>query len=203
MTDKEVLIKIQGIDIIKSDILNSITENYFQFQKQYPKKHSLLFDDIKSVLDCKQAEAEKLAGTHCNMVSFWSSNVSKGNTSMKYAEFYDNMLENKFCNKEGFIKVASDPEHSKEIVCNDIFGFQYTMEYFEDYEDVLKPLIRLDPKCFYQLKMKGDTSGFHFIACYIDSQTGFLMGSDTSYRGTPFVLSKKITKDNFVWLLKI
>lgn len=202
MTDKAI-ISNKGIDKIKSDILNATMENYFQFQKQYPKNHSLLFDDIKLVLGCDQKEAEKMASTHCNMVSYWGCNLAKGNTNMKYADFYTNMLENEYCNKEGFIKVASDPERSKEIISEDIFGVSYTMEYFEDYEDVLKPLMRLDPKCFYQLKMKGDTSGFHFIACYIDSETGLLMGCDTSYRGTPFILTKKITEKNFVWLLKI
>jgi len=191
------------MDKIKAEILNATMENYFQFQKQFPDKHSLLFADIKSVLDCAEAEAEKMASTHCNMVSYWGCNLVKGNTNMKYADFYTNMLENNYCNNEGFIKVSSDPERSKEIISEEIFGIPYTQEYFSNYKDILKPLVKLDPSCFYQLKMKGDTSGFHFIACYIDSQTGLLMGSDTSYRGTPFVLSKKITKDNFVWLLKI
>lgn len=181
--------------------LNTIVANYFQFQKQHPGQHSALFDDIKLVLKCTQSQAEAFASTHCNMLSFWALNYAQGKTDMGYADFFENMLENNFCNKEGFIKVGKDPEHSKEIICDEIFGFQFKLVYFEDYEDVVNPGKRLNEKKGYQLKMKGDTSGFHFISCYIDS--GVLKGADSSYRGTPFDLVKKINSKNFIWLLEV
>jgi len=182
---------------IQSLTLNAVTETHFQFQKQFPNKESLLFEDIKKVLECNQAMAEKFASTHCNMVSFWALNYSQSRTNMIYADFFENMLENNYCNKEGRILV------DKDIVCKEIFGFDFEIEYFEDYEDVLKPLVRLDPENGYQIKMKADTSGFHFMAAYIDVETGLLMGTDTSYRGTPFVMADKIKQKNFVWLMRV
>lgn len=182
---------------IQSQTLNAVVENYFQFQKHFPDKESLLFEAIKDVLECSQAMAEKFASTHCNMVSFWALNYAQSKTNMIYADFFDNMLENNFCNKEGRIKVG------KDVVCDQIFGYEFKIEYFEDYEDVLKPLIRLKPEDGYQIKMKADTSGDHFMSAYIDVETGLLMGVDTSYRGTPFVMAEKITQKNFKWLLKV
>lgn len=182
---------------LQSDILNSTIANYFQFAKQFPDKKSLLFADIIKVLECTQAMAEKFASTHCNMVSFWALNYSQGKTKMGYADFFENMLENNYCNKEGFIKVG------KNVVCSQIFGFDFKIEYFEDYEDVLKPLIKLKVEDGYQVKMKADTSGFHFMSAYVDKESGLLMGSDTSYRGTPFVLAEKIKQKNFVWLMRV
>lgn len=179
------------------ETLTTLIYNHFQFQKQFPKRHSELFDDIIKVLECSLDYAEKFASTQCNMVSFWGLNKSQDKTSMSYSDFYDNMLENNFCNKEGKIKV------DKDIVCDEIFGYKFELKYFEDYEDVLNPLTRLNMEKGYQLKMKGDTSGFHFIACYIDIDTGLLMGVDTSYRGTPFILSEKVTSENFIWLLEV
>lgn len=184
-------------------LLNTYASNYFQFQKQFPKRTSLLFADIKKVLECSEPVAEKFASTHCNLNSFWNCNISSGKTNMPYADFYDVMLEKQYCNKEGFIKVARDPDNSKEIICDEIFGYTFDALYYEDYEDVINPQARLDAGYFYQLKMKGDTSGFHFIACYIDIDTGIFMGADTSYRGTPFILSTKVNAKNFVWLLRI
>jgi hypothetical protein len=182
---------------IQSQTLCAVTETHFQFKKHFPDKESLLIEDIKKVLECSEAMAEKFAGTHCNMESFWALNYSQSRTNMIYADFFENMLENNFCNKEGRIKVE------KNIVCDEIFGFDFKIEYFEDYEDVLKPLVRLDPSCGYQIKIKADTSGFHFMAAYIDVETGLLMGVDTSYRGIPFVMATKVNPKNFIWLLKV
>lgn len=181
----------------QANILISIIETHFQFQKQHPGKRSILFDDIKKVLECSLDYAEKFASTHCNMVSFWGLNYSQKLTTMQYDDFFNNMLENNFCNKEGKIKVE------KDVVCEQIFGYDFKIKYFEDYEDVLNPLTRLNPEKGYQLKMKGDTSGFHFIACYIDVETGLMMGVDSSYRGTPFILSEKVNPKNFIWLLEV
>ena len=181
---------------LQSDILNSTVANYFQFQHQFPDKHSLLFDDIKKVLGCSESQAEGFASSHCNMLSFWALNYSQGKTSMGYADYFENMLENNFCNKEGFIKV------DKSVVCDQIFGYKFDMEYYEDYEDVLKPLLKMSPDNGYQIKIKADSSGFHFMSAYID-ENGILMGVDSSYRGTPFVLADKVSQNNFIWLMKV
>ena len=177
-----------------SDFLNTIVANYFQFQKHRKGEHSALFEDIKEVLNCTQSQAEKLATTHCNMVSFWACNFASGFTNMPYKTYFRTMLDKKFCNEKGRIIVGKDQ------VCKDVFGFNFDIEYVEEFEDILKPEIRMDKNCFYQMKMKADTEGDHFLSTYIDD---VFFGTDTSYRGTPFKLLNKINQSNFQWLLKI
>lgn len=182
------------MDKTKINILNSVTKSYFQFQRHFPDRKSALFEDIKEVLNCTQEKAEKLASTHCNMVSFWACNFASGFTNMPYKTYFRTMLDKKFCNDKGRIIVGKDK------VCKEIFGFNFDIEYIEEFEDILKPEIRMDKNCFYQMKMKADTEGDHFLSTYIDD---VFFGTDTSYRGTPFKLLNKINQSNFQWLLKI
>lgn len=185
------------MNITKSAILNSTIESYFQFQHQFPGKVSALFADIKTVLGCDEQTAENLASTHCNMISFWACMFASGRINMPYDSFFKNMLNSKFCNEHGFFLAE------KTAVCMKIFGIPFEIKYFQDWEDVLNPASRLDPKSFYQIKIHtGD--GYHFMSTYIDDNSGVLMGSDTSYRGTPYEVAKIIIPAaQFVWLLRI
>lgn len=209
---------------IKKDILHSLTASYFQKQKYYPDKKTMLPLDIKDVTRCSLEQAWIWAATYCNVWSWYSTNRAAGNTNLSFKEYLAKMLSTKiidpitqkevFCiTKEGYFNIH------KEFISPVIFGYEFEPEFYEapgvDINDLLNnPLAYLDPDYFYQMKMRGTTGGTHFVGCYVDikskkeddgqiSTTGVLMGDDTSYRGIPFEFKKYINSQNFLWLMKI
>lgn len=171
---------------LKQDLLNSIIECYPQF-----KEKSLLYDEILKTLDCKLSEAKSYAATHCNMLSFWAILRADSKYDKGYSEFFKWMLTENNCTVQGYINKDKE-EILKQLNITDCTG-----TYFEEYEDVLSP-IRLNPDKFYQIKIKGNTSGFHFMACYVNDKKLYL--SDTSSRGIGVEAEKFITDKNFIWL---
>jgi hypothetical protein len=96
------------------------------------------------------------------------------------------MIDEKMCNDKGYID-------SKEKML-EVIGCKSELETFRELEDIINP-IRLDSRKFYQVKIKGDTSGDHFMACYVRNNILYL--SDTSYRGIGRVAVDYIYAKNF------
>lgn len=171
---------------IKYTVLNSIIESYPQF-----KENSLLHSEIMKTIDCKFSEAKEYSATHCNMLSMWAILRADSNYDKGYSEFFKWMLKENHCTVKGYIN------KDKEIILKQLGIKDYSGKYFEEFEDVLNP-IRLDMSKFYQMKIKGNTSGFHFMACYIVGDKLYL--SDSSNRGVGVPALDYITNKNFVWL---
>jgi len=179
----------------KVNIINSIAQSYFQFAHQHNgNKNSALFADIMAVLNCSEADAENYASTHCNMISFYNALYSTGKITMVYQDYFREMLNHSFCDNHGFF------QQEKDVVCRTLFGFDFQVLHLPDYNNVLNPE-NLDKDSAYQMLIHPEADGSHFITTYID-ENGILMGADTSYRGTPFVVADKIPANQFGWLLK-
>jgi hypothetical protein len=163
-------------------ILNQIIDAYPQF-----KKMSILYDEIVKVLECSLSEAKELAKTHCNMVSFWAILKASGKYDNGYSQFFKHCLRNKFCDEHGFI--SDKPGILKSL------NIESELKTLRDYEDILDPATVLDPEKFYQVKIKADTSGDHFMVCY--NEDGIMYLSDTSYRGIGVKATDFINGDNF------
>lgn len=168
--------------------INLLLKDYPQFKKQ-----SLLFDNISEALGCGIPKASELARTHCNLVSFWAILFSSGNYKSSYAKFFKWMLEENYCDTHGYILTDKKNVLDKLLIDS-------TLETYRDFEDIVNPF-RLNPEKYYQIKIKGDTEGFHFMACYLED--GILYGPDTSYRGNPFKLLDKVTQKNFVKITEV
>jgi len=171
---------------MEKELLNDLTKCYPQF-----KKTSLLYDMIIQALGCSLLRAKQLARTHCNLVSFWIILFTSENYKGGYSKFYKWMLEENYCNDKGYILV-----NKQKIL--DSLKINSILRTYREYEDILDPLARLNPDKYYQVKINADTRGWHFMACYIED--GVFYGSDTSYRGNPFLLTDKVTPENFVKL---
>ena len=59
----------------------------------------------------------------------------------------------------------------------------------------------IDENKFYQVKIKGDTSGDHFMACYVKDKVLYL--SDTSYRGIGVKAVDFINVNNFQKIMEV
>ena len=167
---------------METEIFNAITEVNNQF-----KEPTLLFGAIQSVLKCDMEIAKQKAATHCNLFSSYSPLRSKGLYNAEYSEFFAAVLKSGYVNDKGYI---SDKAKMYKSV-----GLDLPLTTFRDYEDILDPSVKLDQNKFYQVKIKGDTSGDHFMACYIKS--GILYLSDTSYRGIGVKATDFINDKNF------
>jgi hypothetical protein len=174
--------------------INELLSQYPQF-----KKTSLLYDSIVQALGCGLSKAKDLAATHCNIISFWGIIYSSGEYKNTYAKFFKWMLD------EGYLGTETSPPEKGYINCNkkiilDKLLIDSTLTEYRDYEDIINPF-RLNPEKYYQVRIKADTSGKHFMACYLED--GVLFGTDTSYRGNPFKLTDKVTQKNFEVLLEV
>jgi len=173
--------------------LNSIIYTHFQFKKQFPDRKSLLFGEIDKALNCGIVQAEKLASTACNMLSTYAPIKAKELFDGGYSEFFRLMLDEEICNQKGFI---SDKAKMMKVL-----NIDSTLETFRDYEDILSPGFRLNPDKSYQVKIFGDTSGDHFMVCYIKDKELYL--SDTSYRGIDKKATDFITEKNFQKIMEV
>lgn len=172
----------------KIEILNEIIKNHPQFQKK-----SFLYDDIMDALGCSLDKAKELATTHCNMISFYAILFSDGIYPDNYSQFFKWMLGKGYCNEKGYIRVE------KEIIL-DKLGFQKKLIKYINVDDIINP-VKLNTEKFYQVKIHGNTTGFHFMAGYIDD--GVFKISDTSYRGIGVKASDHITEKNFCWIMEV
>jgi hypothetical protein len=171
-----------------NDKLKSIIKRYTQFEK------TDLFNDIKTVLNCDDKTATKYQLTHCNMVSFWAGIKVQGYTDIEYKDFFKLMLDHEFCTESGFFNVGKDK------VMEDLFGVDFDLEYYKDFEDVINPF-RLDKESLYQMKID---NSMHFIICSIDDHNITLI-YDSGKRGigVPAIGSDRINEKYFKWLLRI
>lgn len=173
----------------KYKVLNALVENHKQFASK-----SNLFDEIVRVTGCNLDKSKELAATHCNMVSFWAILCAQGKYLKSYGDFFKWCLDMKYCDIYGFI-------HVNKLNILDSLDIQSTLKKFSDWEDVLNPKAQLKEDKFYQIKIFADTEGDHFFSGYI--QDGVLYGADSSYRGTPFIITDKIKSDKFQWIMEV
>lgn len=170
------------MDQLKIDIFNAIIEAHPQFTKK-----SNLFDEIVVALDCTYTEARDLARTHCNMVSFYACIRAGFGYNKSYRTFFKHCLSEKVCNEKG--RIFDKPK------LLDTLGIKSDLTTYREYEDIIDPYARLNPDKFYQVKIFANTSGDHFMGCYI--KNGQLYLSDTSYRGIEIPAIKYINPENF------
>jgi len=166
----------------KIEMLNKIIETHPQF-----KEFSLAYDAIGKVLNCPIQKAKDIAKTHCNMLSFWAILKAGEQYNGSYSDFFKFCLGENFCTEKGFIK---DKAGILSQLC-----IESKLVTYRDYEDIINPSIRLNPDKFYQIKIKANTRGDHFMACYI--QDGVLYLSDTSYRGIGVKALDYVNENNF------
>ena len=172
---------------IHMEIFNTITETHFQFQHQFPDRKSLLFPAIKSVLKCSEAEAERIGSTHCNLVSMYAPIRAKGLFNAEYDKFFQACLDSKYVTKQGYI--TDKPLLLKYL------KIESPLTTYREYEDILDPGTRLKQDKFYQVKIKSQSGGDHFMSTYIKS--GILYLSDTSFRGIGVKATDFINDKNF------
>jgi len=172
--------------------INSIIYTHFQFKKQFPDRQSLLFPEIDKALNCGIVQAEKLASTACNMLSMFAPIKTKELFDGGYSEFFRLMLDEEICNQKGFI--------SDKVKMMKVLKIDSTLETFRDYDVILNPE-KLNPDKFYQVKIFGDTSGDHFMGCYVKENVLYL--SDTSYRGIDKKATEFITEKNFQKIMEV
>jgi hypothetical protein len=120
------------------------------------------------------------------MISMYAIFRASGVYNKNYSDFFSLMLDEEICNEKG--RIADKTKMCKAVNCDS------KLETFREYEDIINP-VRLDINKFYQVKIKGDTSGDHFIACYVKDNILYL--SDTSYRGIDRVAIDYIYQKNF------
>ena len=180
--------------------ISDIIRNYNQFDPD-----SQLFRDIQAVTGCRKSEIAGIADGHCNLISTWAIMFASGKTEMSYRDYFSKCLttdvydkKNKYtskgCNVEGKIQVG------KEYLLPAIFGVDFNPVFYEDFEDVINPSARLNPDCFYQMKIQNSD---HYIACCID-KNGLFVIFDTGRRGVnvPAIGANRINEKYFKWLLE-
>jgi hypothetical protein len=173
---------------VNIQVFNSIVATHPQFTED-----SFLFEEIQTALGCSKKAAKDYAKTHCNLISTYAIFRASGIYKEDYLSFFKFMLDNNHCNAAGRIFTG------KEVIAKK-FGTDITINYFYDYEDILNPF-RIDKHKFVQYKIKGNTTGDHFMAGYVTD--GKLYLSDTSYRGIAVLAEEFITPKNFTWLSEI
>ena len=171
----------------KIDKLNEIIKTHNQY------KRSQLWTDISVVLKCDMKEAANKAKTHCNMISFYAILYAAGKFDNHYRDFYEFCLENNFCDKEGFMQEKHDILSA--------LGIESELLKYRDYNELLHCAGILDKDKFYQVKIKADTHGDHFMAAYFDGINVYI--SDTSYRGIAQVSVKYINRNNFQFIMEV
>ena len=174
------------MDKQKINKLNNIIKDYNQFI------YSHLIEDIQSVLFCNRKQAFDFADSHCNPISLYALLYADDKIDISYKQFFRNLLDADFVRKNGFIKVLKEEIYSYYNI-----PFNNPLTFFEDYEDLINPSLRLNPNKFYQLKIKG-----HYMACYVDDNNELRL-SDTSTRGINKRAKDFVKQSQFKWLLEI
>ena len=180
------------MNVIKIDNLNDIIETHPQF-----KKKSLAYDAVSAALDCTLTKARELVATHCNMLSLYACIRADEKYHGTYHQFFKLSYLNGFCNHKGYIGKNASKDKPELL---EFFSIKSSLTKYEDFEDIINPF-RLNPDKFYQIKMKADTQGFHYISGYIQDDKFYC--SCTSYRGTGWKAEKYLNENNFVWAKEI
>lgn len=188
----------------KIKLLHSIISERWQFPEHHEGKLSELHKDIMEVLKCSETEAIKDAATFCNFTSFYATTFSTGYHSLAFTEVFEKLLNTYLGKIDGVDRNYTDTHGYLWATKNqiaDLIGWQSEKPIYYYNVEILRTLNGLDPEKFYQIKIKGDTHGFHFMATYIDN--GKLYIDDTSYRGIGVETLKYINKNNFVWISEV
>ena len=170
------------------EIFNAVTEVHNQFTEP-----TLLFPAIQSVLKCSESESKRIAATHCNLISMYAPLRAKELFNKEYAEFFQKCLDSKYVTKNGYI--TDKPLLMKYL------KIDTPLTTYREYEDILDPSSRLDQTKFYQVKIKSNSGGYHFLSTYIKS--GILYLSDTSYRGIGVKATDFINENNFQKIMEV
>lgn len=173
---------------INIEILNEIIELHPQF-----KKKSLLYDSIIQSFGYNLERAKELASTYCNMISFYAILRASEMYHETFSTFITWMFDKGYSDVHGYIK-------AEKATILDELGVTATLLKYNELEDIIDP-IRLNADRFYQIKIKGNTSGFHFMSGYVED--GIFKLSDTSYRGVGVIATDHINNKNFVWIMEI
>jgi hypothetical protein len=180
------------MNVIKIDNLNDIISTHPQF-----KKRSIAYDAVSMTLGCTLSDAKENVAFHCNMLSLYSCIRADERYHGSYYNFFKFAYENKFCNERGYI--GAIPGNDKPDLLKNLNVISPLTKY-TDFEDIINPF-RLNPDKFYQMKIKADTSGFHYMACYINDDKFYI--SDTSYRGIGVESLKYVNQKNFQWIKEV
>lgn len=180
---------------MSTEIFNALTETHFQFKSQHPGEKSLLFPAIQDVLKCDEKEAEKLGSTHCNLISMYAPLRAKSLYNKEYDSFFKDCLDSKYVTKQGYI--------SDKVLLMKYLKIDTPLTTFRAFEDIEKPLARLDCTKFYQIKIKSrtDGGGDHFLSSYIKNEVLYI--SDTSFRGIGVPALDFINADNFQKIMEV
>jgi hypothetical protein len=171
-----------------NDKLSSIIKEYKQFTD------SLLIEDIQYVMQCDKRTAQDLARSHCNLVSFWAGIKVQGYTDIEYSDYFKLLLEHDFVKPNGYFNVL------KNKIMFDIFGINFKLTYFEEFEEIINPT-RLNKESLYQMKL---VNSMHFIICSVD-KSGLVLIYDTGTRGVgvPAVGANRVNEKYFSWIMEI
>ena len=166
----------------KIEILNNIIRTHNQF-----KENSALWITVSEVfqelnLEFEGDNIQEIDDEYCNVISFYALCFAVGFIRVSFHDFLYDGLKSGDIRKDGFIKSGKDKLLAK-------YGIDFKLRYYDTMENL--------PDGFYQMKIKSP----HFMACY--SVDGTLYLSDTSSRGIGVVASKKVSKKEFMWLLRI
>jgi len=150
--------------------------NQFQLESE-------LWKSIKSVLECSDSEAQALATTHCNLLSFYAILYCQNLITDTYKVFFQWCLNNKFVNNNGYFNVDKYVIFTALKLSINLIDTPIDINY---------------PAGIYQLKING-SAGSHFIACYSEGTNMFICDSNNRGVGVSMDSGLKNT-DNIVWL---
>ena len=177
----------------KVKLIESIARDYNQHMDS-----SMLWQDIKAVLECSDKAAKKYALTHCNSVSWYMILFAHGLITISYHEYFRIGLDSKTITDKGFI-------NDKPALCKAL-GFDYDLKFATDkWIDIIAPS-RLDENKLYQIRIYTGRNLLgkkkqHFIAAAIVN--GLFRVYDTGSRGIGVSAAKAITEKQFEKALEV
>jgi len=181
------------MDAGKIQIFNNIISNYNQYTP------SQLHKDIIAVTGVNMEQAAEMAKEYCNLLSFWALNFAAGNTQISFQDYLSAGISLR-SGSDPLIKAETgEMIVTKSVFCPMVFGFNFDLVYFSEYEDVVNP-VRLNPDKFYQIRIVNTS---HFMGAYIED--GILKLSDSHNRGigVPAAQADRVNQACFDWLLQI
>lgn len=161
----------------RHDVLKSELSKRNQF------KDNFLTQEIIEVIGCDKKRAMEIQDGLCNLLSFWALLFCQGLADISFKDFYKYLLDNKFADEEGWLKIE------KPDLLSDMGINAQVIKYKTFPED------RQPGEC-YQVAVNGK---HHFIAaCVNDDMTISIY--DTNKRGCPEDSKKALRKDKIDWV---